>query len=38
MITDEVAIKYSWQGTKTKQPVRALSVTAALKRNYVFML
>ncbi|XP_067613992.1 uncharacterized protein [Eurosta solidaginis] len=36
IITDNVAQSYSWQGTKTKTPARALSVTGALKRNYAY--
>ncbi|XP_067622219.1 uncharacterized protein [Eurosta solidaginis] len=36
IVTDNVAQSYSWQGTKTKTPARALSVTGALKRNYTY--
>ncbi|XP_067633787.1 uncharacterized protein [Eurosta solidaginis] len=34
IITDNVAQSYSWQGTKTKTPARALSVTGALKQTF----
>ncbi|XP_067642808.1 uncharacterized protein [Eurosta solidaginis] len=34
IITDNVAQSYSWQGTKTKTPARALSVTGALKQAF----
>ncbi|XP_067630818.1 E3 SUMO-protein ligase PIAS2 isoform X2 [Eurosta solidaginis] len=35
IITDNVAHSYSWQGTKTKTPARALSVTGAVKPFYL---
>ncbi|XP_036347343.1 uncharacterized protein LOC118756701 [Rhagoletis pomonella] len=34
IMTDEVAQKLCWQGTNNKTPVRALSVTTALKQAY----
>ncbi|XP_049302159.1 uncharacterized protein LOC125775320 isoform X2 [Bactrocera dorsalis] len=34
VFTDDVAQIYSWKGTKTKKPARALSVTTALRQAY----